>query len=89
MKKVFNIILSLATMALAGLYIYSLITGKVPLGSTGAFLLKYGALILLALFTFNNLLAKVMSIFFVIFLIVVIVLIILFVNPSIITNLFA
>ena len=87
MKKIFNILLSLLTIALCGLYIYSKITGVVPLGDFGTFMLNYGSLILLALFTFNNLLAKVTSIFFVLFLVAAIVLIILFVNPSLITGL--
>ena len=89
MKKFFNIILSLLTMALFGLFIYSKITGTIPLGNFGAFLLNYGSLILLALFTFNNLLAKVTSVLFVLFLLAAIVLIILFVNPSLITGIFA
>ncbi|MGN1208069.1 MAG: hypothetical protein ACI4TI_01215 [Christensenellales bacterium] len=89
MKKFFNIVLSLLTMALCALYIYSKIQGAVPLGSFGAFMLNYGSLILLALFTFNNLLAKVTSVFFVLFLIAAIVLIILFINPSLITGIFA
>lgn len=89
MKKIFNILLSLLTIALFVLFIYSKIKGVVPFGNTGTFLLNYGALILLGLFTFNNLLSKVMGIFFVIFAILVIVLIILFIDPSIITNIFA
>ena len=89
MKKAFNIILSLATIALFVLYIYSKIKGVVPFDNIGSFLLDYGALILLGLFTFNNLLSKVMGVFFVIFIILVIVLIILFVNPTLITNIFA
>lgn len=89
MKKLFNVILSLLTIALFVLYIYSKINGVVPFDEIGVFLLEYGALILLGLFTFNNLLSKVMGVFFVIFVVLVIVLIILFVNPSIITNIFA
>lgn len=89
MKKIFNILLSLLTIALCGLYIYSKITGAVPLGDFGTFMLNYGSLILLALFTFNNLLAKVTSIFFILFLVAAIVLIILFINPSLITGLIA
>ena len=46
------------------------------------FILDYGALILLGLFTFNNLLAKVMSIFFIIFILVVVVFIVSIVNPG-------
>lgn len=89
MKKMFNIILSLLTIALCVLFIYSKIKGAVPLGNFGAFLLNYGSLILLALFTFNNLLAKVTSVFFILFLIAAIILIILFINPSLITGIFA
>lgn len=89
MKKIFNVVLSLATIALFVLFIYSKIKGVVPLGNVGNFLLNYGALILLGLFTFNNLLSKVMGVFFVIFVILVVILIILFINPSIITNIFA
>jgi len=86
MKKIFNFVLSISTMALFGLFIYSKITNTIPLGNVGEFLLNYGSLILLALFTFNNLLAKVTSVFLVLFLIVAILLIILFVNPSLITG---
>lgn len=89
MKKIFNVILSLLTIALFVLFIYSKIKGVVPFGSTGEFFLNYGALILLGLFTFNNLLSKVMGVFFVIFVILVVILIILFIDPSIITNIFA
>ena len=89
MKKLFNIVLSLATIALFGLFIYSKIAGVIPFGNLGKFILDYGALILLGLFTFNNLLAKVMSVFFILFLIVVIILLILFIKPDLITNLFA
>lgn len=88
MKKLFNIILSMLTIALFVFYIYTKIA-KVEISATMKFLLDYGAIILLGLFTFNNLLAKVLSIFFILFIIVAIVLIILFVNPTIITNLFA
>lgn len=88
MKKLFNVILSLLTIALFVLYIYSKAKGVVPFGDAGIFMLNYGALILLGLFTFNNLLSKVMGVFFVIFAILVIILIILFVNPSLITGLF-
>jgi len=88
MKKVFNIILSLLTIALFGFYIYTLVA-KVEISATMQFLLDYGAIILLGLFTFNNLLAKVLSVFFILFIIVAIILIILFVDPTIITNLFA
>lgn len=88
MKKIFNLVLSLLTIALFGFYIYTKVA-KVEISSTMKFLLDYGAIILLGLFTFNNLLAKVLSVFFILFAIVVIILIIVFVNPSIISNLFA
>ena len=88
MKKFFNILLSLLTMALCGFYIYTKITGAIPLGDFGTFIINYGSLILLGLFTFNNLLSKVTSVLFILFVIAVIVLIILFINPSLITNLF-
>jgi len=88
MKKIFNIILSLLTIALFVFYIYTKVT-KIEISATIQFLLDYGAIILLGLFTFNNLLAKVLSVFLILFAIVVIILIILFVNPTIITNLFA
>lgn len=87
MKKIINLVLSLLTIALFAFYIYTKVT-KAEISSTMQFLLDYGAIILLGLFTFNNLLAKVLSVFFVLFLIVVVILIILFVNPTIITNLF-
>jgi len=86
MKKIFNIILSLATIAYFAFYIYALIKGVPPFENIGKFVINYGAIILLGLFTFNNLLAKVMSVFLVLFIIAVVVLIILFVNPSLITG---
>lgn len=82
MKKIFNIILSLLTIALFGFFIYTKVGNITEISSTMQFLLDYGAIILLGLFTFNNLLAKVMSIFFILFVIVVIVFIILIINPT-------
>lgn len=89
MKKVFNIILSLATIAYFVFYIWSLINGTPPMAEFGKFLMSYGGIILLGLFAFNNLLAKAMSIFLILLVFVIIVLIILFVNPSLITGLFS
>ena len=88
MKKLVNTILSLLTIALFGFFIYTKVANIQEISPIMQFLLDYGALILLGAFTFNNLLAKVMSVFFIIFVIIVIVLIILIVNPTIITNLF-
>lgn len=89
MKKTFNIILSLLTIVLFGFNVYIRIAGISEFSKIIQFILDYGAFILLGLFTFNNLLSKVLSVFFVLFALVVIVLIILIVNPSLITNLFA
>lgn len=89
MKKLFNLILSLGTIAYFVIYIWSLIKGVAPFGDMGKFIINYGAFILLGLFAFNNLLAKLTSIFFILFLFIVVILIILFVNPSLIVGLFA
>ncbi len=89
MKKLFNVILSLGTIALFVLFIYSKIIGAVPFGTLGQFLLDYGSLILLGLFTFNNLLAKVTSIFLILFIIAVILLVIVFVNPNLLSGVIA
>lgn len=89
MKKLFNIILSLATICYFVFYIWALIKGVPPLAEFGKFVISYGAIILLSLFAFNNLLAKAMSVFLILFVVVLILLIILFVNPSLITGLFS
>lgn len=88
MKKIFNIVLSLATIALFIFYIYTKITNPITFTNFEQFILDYGSLILLGLFTFNNLLAKVVGVFFFIFVLVVIVFVILILNPTLITNLF-
>ena len=82
MKKIFNVILSLLTIALFGFFVYTKIANVNELTPIMQFILDYGALILLGLFTFNNLLAKVMSIFFIIFILVVVVFIVSIVNPG-------
>lgn len=89
MKKVFNIVLSLATIVYFVFYIWALINGTPPFAEFGKFLMSYGAIILLGLFAFNNLLAKAMSVFLILLVLVIVVLIILFVNPSLITGLFS
>ena len=88
MKKLFNIVLSLATIAYFVFYIWALIQGAPPMAEFGKFVISYGAIILVSLFAFNNLLAKAMSVFLILLVLVIIVLIILIVNPSIITGLF-
>ncbi|MBE5746438.1 MAG: hypothetical protein E7359_04045 [Clostridiales bacterium] len=82
MKKIFNIVLSMLTIALFGFFIYTKVANVTEVTPVIQFLLDYGAIILLGLFTFNNLLAKVMGVFFVIFIIVVIVFVILIFNPT-------
>lgn len=82
MKKIFNIILSLLTIALFGFFVYTKIANINELTPIMQFILDYGAIILLGLFTFNNLLAKVMSFFFIIFILIVIVFVISIINPG-------
>ncbi len=89
MRKIVNIVLSILTIALLGFYIYTKGANITTFTQVEEFILNYGALILLGCFTFNNLLMKAMGVFFVLFVIAVIVLIILFINPSLITNLFS